>query len=231
MGIKVSGCYFGNKLPSFYFDGSTYGYLYSFPVISNIRGIAGSGWHVPTITDQNFLINAGEYQDGVGYSGGACKYTGYTFWYSPNTGATNDLSFNGIGAGLRNYTGDFLSFKHYGEFWIDSSVGTDAYSFELLRTNANITSLLSSQQNGYSIRLVKDHTDLFAGETGIYTGNDGKVYPTIAFKNDLTEVEEWMSMNLAETKYNDLTDIVYGQNVTTWTSNVTGAYCYHTDWI
>jgi hypothetical protein len=50
-------------------------------------------------------------------------------------------------------------------------------------------------------------------------------------KKNHTEVEEWMSMNLAETKYNDLTDIVYGQDVGIWTSNVIGAYCYHTDWI
>jgi len=226
MGIKVSGCYFGYK-PSSLFN--IYGYLYNFLVISNIKGIAGSGWHVPLIGDRNFLESAGEYIDGVGNGGGACKSTGYTYWFSPNTGATNSLGFNGIGAGLR-YSGEFSGYKHYGEFWLDISSGLDAYSFELLRTQSVIFELLSSQQSGYSIRLVKDSTTLLPGQNGTYTGNDGKIYPTIAIQNELF-VREWMSTNLAETKYNDLSNITYAQDELLWTSNTTGAYCSHPDWV
>ena len=70
------------------------------------------------------------------------------------------------------------------------------------------------------IRLVRTSTTLIDGQTGTYTGNDGKVYPTICIGT-----QEWLAQNLAETKFRtgDSIPIVLGS--TAWMTLTTPAMC------
>lgn len=55
---------------------------------------------------------------------------------------------------------------------------------------------------------------------GTYTGNNGKVYGTIVMGT-----QEWLSENLAETKWRNGTDIPIETNDAAWAALTTGARC------
>ena len=77
-----------------------------------------------------------------------------------------------------------------------------------------------------SIRLIKDSTTLTHGQTGTYTGNDGKVYRTICIGT-----QEWLADNLCETLYRDGSPIPEVTDNATWAALTTGALCaYNNDW-
>jgi len=79
---------------------------------------------------------------------------------------------------------------------------------------------------GLALRPLKDSTTLTHGQTGIYTGNDGKVYRTICIGT-----QEWLACNLAETKYRNLDDIPEVTDNDDWVALTTGALCaYDNDW-
>jgi hypothetical protein len=81
-------------------------------------------------------------------------------------------------------------------------------------------------KRGYSIRLIKDATTLTHGQKGTYVGNDGRVYNTICIGT-----QEWLSENLAETKYRDGSAIPEVTDNTAWAALSTGALCaYNNDW-
>jgi hypothetical protein len=77
-----------------------------------------------------------------------------------------------------------------------------------------------SKKSGLSIRPIKDSTTLSDGETGTYTGNDGKVYRTICIGT-----QEWVADNLAETKFRNGDDIPIVTDNATWDALETAGMC------
>ena len=73
---------------------------------------------------------------------------------------------------------------------------------------------------GAAVRLIKSVTSLSDGETGTYTGNDGKVYRTICIGT-----QEWLADNLCETLYRDGSPIPEVTDAATWAALTTGARC------
>ena len=212
---------------------SQYGVLYNWYAAADVRNIASVGWHVPTKANFETLMT---YLDpggtgSVNDAGGYLKEMGTDYWAAPNTGATNTTNFNGRGAGFRFHTGGFSNIKWNLRFWnYEEEVLTHAY-VSLLMYNVVIfyTTTLgdikdSLKQYGYSIRLIKDSTTLTHGQTSTYTGNDGKVYATIAIGNP---AQEFLSENLVETLYRNLDAIPEVIGNAAWAALVTGAWCYY----
>jgi hypothetical protein len=73
--------------------------------------------------------------------------------------------------------------------------------------------------NLYSVKLVADSTTKTDGETGQYTGNDGRVYSTICIGS-----KEYLSENLKETEYRDHSAIAEVVNYSEWSILSTGAF-------
>ena len=73
----------------------TYGRLYNWHAVSDGRGLAPLGWHVPSDADWGTLV---EYLGGSAVAGGKMKEAGTAHWLSPNTGATNESAFSGCRA-------------------------------------------------------------------------------------------------------------------------------------
>ena len=73
---------------------------------------------------------------------------------------------------------------------------------------------------GSAVRLVKNYTSLSDGETGTYTGNDGKIYRTICIGT-----QEWLADNLVETKYRNGDLIPEVTDNSTWAGLSDGARC------
>ncbi|MFW5847344.1 MAG: FISUMP domain-containing protein [bacterium] len=218
-----------------------YGLLYNWYAATDSRNIANEGWHLPTVDDfYDLLIQLDpDRVDDVGenIAGGKLKSIDTIYWNDPNTGATNEVGFNARGTGVRHDTIGYIGLKDFTIFWnYESRNTTNAYysslnyDSDIFITKADSPSSTMipylPKKGGISIRLLKDSTTLSHGETGTYTGNDGKVYRTICIGT-----QEWLADNLAETQYRNGDTIPEVTDNTTWGGLTTGALCaYDNDW-
>jgi uncharacterized protein (TIGR02145 family) len=90
-----------------------YGMLYNWYAVSDARNVCPTGWHVPSEDDWTILIDlmdpnaAGGSQTNV--AGGPLKSSGFLYWNSANTGATNASGFSALPGGFRYADGSFDS--------------------------------------------------------------------------------------------------------------------------
>ena len=85
-------CFYNNDS----LNGEIYGKLYNWYAVSDPRGLAPEGWHVPSDTEWAELVNC---LGGSLVAGGKLKQIGIEHWLSPNTGASNETCFSALGAG------------------------------------------------------------------------------------------------------------------------------------
>lgn len=188
-----------------------YGYLYNHYVIEDIRNIANTGWHVATWDDSQVVRD----YEGTTNLGLKVKEAGTTHWNSGNAGY-NSFKLNVRGSGWRNSSsgGIFTEQKVKNYTWLANPPSPNVHGSMTFAYNSTTLTRISGTnpaplKYGYSIRLVKDSTTLSHGETGTYTGNDGKIYCTICIGTT-----EWITRDLAETKYRN------GDYVTGYTGGV-----------
>lgn len=192
-----------------------YGWLYNWYVGVSALNIANTGWHMPTRANWTTLATT---LGGLGVAGGKLKETGTFHWLTPNTGATNSSGFTGMPGGYRYVNGtNYYDMTKWGRWWTaDSYTSTAAYGFGIDYNSDDLEDQNFLKKHGFSIVLIKDAACAVNGATGTYTGNDGHVYSTICIGT-----QEWLSENLTETKYRDLSLIpaVYGDAA--WAALVT----------
>ena len=196
-----------------------YGALYNWYAVTSVKNLANTGWHVPTEADFLTLVNTIGYAY-VGASDQAAKLKEPGYWTSSlYTG--NTALFNGRGAGVRSNV--YFGFKGYLTLQT-ATTGTSGYNKVFTLTNGSQYFSSGSQEKYYgsSVRLVKDSTTLTNGQSGVYFGNDGKIYRTICIGS-----QEWLADNLWETKYRDNTLIPIQTDGTAWAALTTGAMCYY----
>ena len=208
-----------------------YGVLYNWYAANDGRNIANTGWHVPTVfeyqTLADYLGAGGDYSSNS--VGGKLKETGLTYWDAPNTGATNEVGFNARGGGYRSAS-QFADLKNTLILWTSTvwfaGTGVTAVCFTNSTEFDCIAPIGQSRYFGYSLRLIKDSTTLTDGQTGTYTGNNGRVYNTICIGT-----QEWVAENIAETKYNNGDIITEVTDQSTWAALITEGLCaYNNDW-
>lgn len=148
-------CYYNND-PA---NGAIYGKLYNWYAVNDPRGLAPSGYHIPTFNEWNTLTTC------LGSdvtAGGAMKETGTTHWASPNSAATNSSNFTGLPGGNRAYTTtiditSFVNIYKFGYWWSSSEQNTTEAPILLLYYNDGIlyTSNLTKDR-GISVRFIKN---------------------------------------------------------------------------
>lgn len=187
------------------------GLLYNRYVTTDARSVAASGWHVATSADCNDLVST------VGADGAyKIRDLGTLYWEDGAYG-TNVYGLNARGSGERTIYGGFGSQNQLWAIWqaaATRSTSIQYYSDEIL------TDIFTPSRSGLSLRLVKDSTSLTHGQTGTYTGNDGKVYQTICVGS-----KEWLADNLSETKYANGDAIPEVADDEDWSVLLTGALC------
>ena len=204
--------------------GVSYGFLYNWYAVGDSRNLANTGWSVPTISNQRTLST---FLGGNSVAGGKLKETGFFYWNSPNTGATNTSNFNARGGGLRYAVdGTFQSLQTIQYYWAQEFTSSNGLVSSLVKNSSTYTAWTGSgtyslsKETGVGVRLIKDTTSLTNGQTGTYTGNNGKVYRTICIGT-----QEWVADNLVETKYRNLDAIPEVTPNATWVGLSTGARC------
>jgi uncharacterized protein (TIGR02145 family) len=180
--------------------------------------IAPAGWHVPSEAE---WVTLATFLGGNSVAAGPLKEAGYIHWDSPNTGATNSSGFTGVGAGLRTNAGIFNSRNYIEAYWLTD----EYYSKSLYADRVNIiTTIEPSGKYGYSLRLIKDSTDLVDGETSFVTDIDGNNYITVCIGT-----QEWTASNLNVHKMNDGTPIPEVIPNEEWAGMTSPAWCYYGD--
>ena len=174
-----------------------YGLLYNWYSATDVRNITPIGWRIPLQADFNtliaFLVLAN--------SGNKIREVGTDHWTAPNSGATDEVGFHARGAGNRNSLTNFVNLKNYNYFWVTDKSGSLYVQYSCTYNQAHIATSYGgsgSQKIGVSLRPVKISTTLTHGQTGLYVGNDGKVYETICIGT-----QEFLSSALCETRFRD----------------------------
>ena len=214
------------NLKAKYFNGTSsekpcFGFLYNFDTVTTTLISSNNVWRVPTKTDFENLVL---YLTILGKNANDLRLVDQTtYWDVSNTNASNSTGFNSIGSGVRDNDG-FSGIKNNLSYRSKTSASSSLdwkFTIESGIPDLIITSG-TSKNDGCPVRLVKTGTTLTNGQTGTYTGNDGKIYTTICIGN-----QEWLSQDLRETKYRNMTTIPNVTNQTSWNGSSTGAYCIY----
>jgi hypothetical protein len=154
-------CYYNNDAA----NGPIYGKLYNWYAVTDPRGLAPQGWHVPSDAEWNKLVKCIDPSADTtcqnctqsATAGGAMKETGTSHWISPNTGATNSSGFAGLPGGYRDYVGTFYDIGHFGSWWSSTeSSASGAWGRFLGFFNSSVTSYDNYKTEGFSVRCLRD---------------------------------------------------------------------------
>jgi uncharacterized protein (TIGR02145 family) len=134
-------------------NSDVYGKLYNWMSTLDVRGLAPSGYHIPSLAELETLYSF------LGSGGcGKLKEVGTTNWNTPNTGATDEYGFKALPSGYRYEDGVFYSINEYELFW-STTKATNPYFMFLRYNNSEIYYPFPNtigQAAGMSIRCIKD---------------------------------------------------------------------------
>ncbi|MGV9003052.1 fibrobacter succinogenes major paralogous domain-containing protein [Flavobacterium sp.] len=135
-------------------NGTTYGKLYNWYAVNDPRGLAPTGWHVPTNLE---LISLIDFLGGATEAGGLLKEDGVSHWESPNTGAVNSSGLKALPAGYCLSNGTFSNLGTKGYWWsADSYNPSSAWCTGLYHDTKTITRAPIDKKQGFSVRIVKN---------------------------------------------------------------------------
>lgn len=145
---KPAWCYYNNDSK----NGTKYGKLYNWYAVSDIRGLAPFGWHIPSEKEWIKLI---EFLGGEDIAG--TKLKSKTGWNEEN--GTDNYGFKALPGGVRveNEMNINNGYQDLGGFWW-SSTGVDeiAISVSMNDFYGNASKSILDMPNGLSVRCIKD---------------------------------------------------------------------------
>jgi len=145
---KPAWCYYQNDS----LNGKKYGKLYNWYAVSDRRGLAPKGLHIPDNEEWKILADC---LGGEKVAGGKLKAK--PSWDSPNIGATDSCMFSGLPGGLRDYDGTFNGLGSSAGWWTASAGDTErAWDWFLLYNSAYIHATLDAKALGLSVRCLKN---------------------------------------------------------------------------
>jgi uncharacterized protein (TIGR02145 family) len=143
---KPAWCYYGNKKV----NGRKYGKLYNWYAVQDSRGLAPKGWHIPSDSEWDILVESikGDSSAGV--------FLKSKFGWRNSGNGLNSVGFRALPAGNRNNNG-FFNMSMLSGWWSSTdSDSLNAWYRGLYYTNNEIEKNLQSKPFGFSVRCVKD---------------------------------------------------------------------------
>jgi uncharacterized protein (TIGR02145 family) len=146
---EAAWCYYDND-PK---NGEKYGKLYNWFAVSDPRGLAPQGWHIPSDDEWKVLTDylGGEHKAGA-------KMKAKSGWSNDGNG-TNSSGFSGLPGGDRVWDGSFNGVGGSGSWW--SSMEFDARRSYAWARNLNcglgsVSRLRQFKRYGFSVRCLRD---------------------------------------------------------------------------
>jgi uncharacterized protein (TIGR02145 family) len=147
---KGAWCYYNND-PT---NGAIYGKLYNWYAVTDPRGLAPKGWHIPTEAEWNTLTS---YLGGKDIAGGELKDVDQGLWEIPNIGATNGSGFSALPGGFRDGTGKFTTIGTGGDWWSSTvDYSADAWGRYIYYNYTGIYRRYFNKALGFSVRCILD---------------------------------------------------------------------------
>jgi len=197
-----------------------YGLLYNWYAATDARGVAPSGFRVPTNADYNTLRTflGGFFVAGAKLKSTRIAPTAQPRWDSPNTGATDDFNFMSFPSGARGLNGSYLNLGLVNDLMTSDAPGnTRFWSTQFNTEQLADDGFFVARDYGRSIRGVRDTLPA----TPTVTDADGNLYTWVQIG-----AQYWLQQSLRTTKYNNGDNIPTGQNNATWAALTTGAWAY-----
>jgi len=140
-------CYYEND-PA---NGAKYGKLYNWYAVSDSRGLAPVGYHVPSDAEWTLLT---DYLGGEEKAGDKMKSK--QGWAEDGNG-TNSSGFSGLPGGARPSSGAFLYIGLYGYWWSSTEFNTyHAWPCLLSCYLGNVSRYFNVKEGGFSVRCLRD---------------------------------------------------------------------------
>ena len=143
-------CYYNND-PE---NGKRYGCLYNWHAVSDPRGLAPKGWHVPTDAEWTALS---AFLGGDAVAGGKMKAGRSSLWRTPNESASKSSGFEVLPGGLRGIDGAFTFGGESAYFWSATEHSPSLAWYRVL--NYHVATLVRSGEekiDGMSVRCIRD---------------------------------------------------------------------------
>jgi uncharacterized protein (TIGR02145 family) len=122
---------------------------------SNVQGVCPNGWHLPSKSEWQLLAG---YLGGSDIAGGKLKETGNAHWISPNAGATDEVGFTALPAGMWAFWDEFQWLGDHGAF--STSTGNlpmvEVTTIMLQTSNGVLTVGTFHPDDAVSVRCVKN---------------------------------------------------------------------------
>ncbi len=137
-------------------NGTDYGKLYNWYAVHDARGLAPTGYHVPSDAEWNTLI---WFLGGEGVAGTKMKATTLWTWSDPIYGplATNSSGFTAFPGGYCNYNGSFNTISQFAYWWSSSESSTaEAWCRTVSYSNFVANRDYHYKTRGFSVRCLRD---------------------------------------------------------------------------
>ena len=135
-------------------NGEIYGKLYNWYAVTDPRGLAPKGWHVPDNEEWAALTF---YLGGEEVAGSKLKETGIDHWRAPNSAATNEFGFTALPGGYRTHLGTFKVLGDYAGWWSSTEYSTTLASSRDINHGYNVIGrYIDSKPAGFSVRCLKN---------------------------------------------------------------------------
>ena len=152
---KPAWCYYDND-PK---NGLKYGKLYNWHAVNDSRGLAPSGWHVPSDADWSELINfldpKAEGGNKIPNTAGR-KMKSNTGWNTTNN-ASNQSGFSGLPGGNRScLDGAFYTVGIFGSWWSSTEYNKHFAGLINLENLDDVLKMECYKGEGYSVRCLRN---------------------------------------------------------------------------
>ena len=206
-------CYYENKTA----NATKYGKLYNWYAVSDPRGLAPKGYHIPT--DKEWMILT-DYLGGESQAGTKLKSS--SGWQNNGNG-TNASGFAGFPGGFRSNDGNFFDIGADGNWWSSSEYLTSIAWYSYLDySNGNVYGDSSNKPYGFSVRCLRDQSN---SSVEVAIGNQRDQ------SNSIIEVtigkQVWIKENLDVSTYCTGDAIPQVQDANVWANLSIGAWCYY----